>query len=413
MNLHKQKLIVLGTGFAGFSLINEIDVNDYNVSIVSPRNHFLFTPLLPSTTVGTIEFRSIIESIRSATRGIDYYHAVCTSIDTQHQLVLCAPASQGEHPAFSLPYDALVIAVGAENNTYNIPGVTENALFLRELADARAIRQRIIDCFERACTPGLDDGERKRLLHFVVVGGGPTGIEFAAEMHDFLVEDLARTFAQVKNDVRITLLEATDHILSSFDETLGAYATKHFQRQNIELRTGSIVTRVEPTQVYLKDGTVMPYGILVWSTGIGPTGFVRSLPFPKDTNGRISTDDYLRVEGLANVYSCGDCAVIRDRNYPATGQVAQQQGKYLARQFNRMARGKQADPFLYKNLGMLAYIGGSRALADLPSVKGRGYATWLFWRSAYVTRLVSTKNKILVIFDWLKTRIFGRDVSRF
>src|SRR5713101_871679 len=106
MNLHKQKLIVLGTGFAGFSLINEIDVNDYNVSIVSPRNHFLFTPLLPSTTVGTIEFRSIIESIRSATRGIDYYHAVCTSIDTQHQLVLCAPASQGEHPAFSLPYDA-------------------------------------------------------------------------------------------------------------------------------------------------------------------------------------------------------------------------------------------------------------------------------------------------------------------
>src|SRR5258707_13477526 len=248
MTIRKQKLIVLGTGFAGFSIINDIDVNGSDVSIVSPRNHFLFTPLLPSTTVGTIEFRSIIESIRSARRGIDYYHARCTSIDTQHQLVLCAPASQGEHPKFSLPYDALVIAVGAENNTYGIPGVTENAMFLRELSDARSIRQRIIDCFERACTPGMDDAERKRLLHFVIVGGGPTGVELAAEMHDFLVEDLAKTFPHLTRDVRITLVEATDHILNSFDQVLGEYATRHFQRQHIELRTGSIVTKVEPTQ---------------------------------------------------------------------------------------------------------------------------------------------------------------------
>lgn len=430
MTSPRQKLIVLGTGFAGFSLIKDIDVNAYEVWVVSPRNHFLFTPLLPSTTVGTIEFRSIIESIRSAKPEIEYHQAQCTSIDTTNRLVHCLQADGSDQATFCLPYDILVVAVGAENNTYGIPGAVEHALFLRELSDARVIRQRIIDCFERANTPGLDETERKRLLHFVVVGGGPTGVEFAAEMHDFLVEDLSKTFRQLSKDVRITLLEATDHILSSFDGTLGAYAAKHFRRQHIDLRIGSIVTRVEPSKVYLKDGTVIPFGLLVWSTGIGPTNFVRSLLFPKDRTGRILTDDYFRVQarqtrptmsfgradggqGSSIIYALGDCAVIAEKNLPATAQVAQQQGKYLARQFNRMAKGKTAEPFRYKNLGMLAYIGGNRALADLPSVKGRGYVTWLLWRSVYLTRLVSTKNKILVIFDWIKTRIFGRDVSRF
>jgi NADH:ubiquinone reductase (non-electrogenic) len=413
LNLPRQKLIVLGTGFAGFSLIKSIHVKAYDVSVISPRNHFLFTPLLPSTTVGTIEFRSIIESIRSAEPEIRYYQAECTSIDTRGRIVHCSPPHGEDQAAFSLPYDILAIAVGAQNNTYGIPGVVEHALFLRELADARVIRQRIIDCFERAGTPGVEETERKRLLHFVVVGGGPTGVELAAEMHDFLVEDVAKSFRRLSEDVRITLLEATDHILSSFDETLSEYTMKHFKRQHIDLRTGSIVTRVEPSKVYVKDGSVIPFGLLVWSTGIGSTSFVRSLPFPKDRTGRISTDDYFRVQHQSMIYALGDCAVIAEKNFPATAQVAQQEGRYLAGQLNRMAKGKPAEPFQYKNLGMLAYIGGNRALADLPSVKGRGFTTWLFWRSVYLTRLVSMKNKILVIFDWLKTRIFGRDVSRF
>ena len=115
----------------------------------------------------------------------------------------------------------------------------------------------------------------------------------------------------------------------------------------------------------------------------------------------------------AVAYAAGDCAVIAGQSYAATAQVAQQEGRYMARQFNRMAKGKPREPFQYKNLGMLAYIGGNRALADLPNVKGSGYLTWLFWRSVYLTRLVSMKNKILVIFDWLKAITFGRDISRF
>ncbi|HTK82464.1 MAG TPA: FAD-dependent oxidoreductase [Bacteroidota bacterium] len=409
--MSKKKLIILGTGFTAFSIIRDLDVNAYSVLVVSPRNHFVFTPLLPSTTVGTIEFRSISEPIRAVKRGVEYYQGECVSIDLQQKSIVCRHAL--EHSIFSLPYDILIIAVGAENNTYNIPGVAENALFLRELADARAIRQGIIECFERASTPGLNEEERKRLLHFVVVGGGPTGVEFAAEMNDFLEDDLSKAFPRVSPDFRITLLEATDQILSSFDAALGKYTIKQFQRSKIDVRTGSIVTRVEQDRVFLKDGSELRYGLLVWSTGIGPNTLVRSLPFEKDKHQRITVDEFFRVKGQTDVYAAGDCAVIHGQDYPATAQVAQQEGRYIARRLNRMSKGKSAEPFQYKNLGMLAYVGGNRALADLPNVKGSGYFTWLFWRSVYLTRLVSLKNKILVIFDWVKAMIFGRDISRF
>jgi len=151
----------------------------------------------------------------------------------------------------------------------------------------------------------------------------------------------------------------------------------------------------------------------VWSTGNGPTSFVQSLPFEKERRSRLVTDEYLRLTGTENIYSLGDCATIRERDLPATAQVAQQMGKYLAESFNRNARGEVVRPFSFRNMGMLAYIGSRRALADLPNIKGRGISTWLFWRSAYLTKLVSFKNKILVVFDWVKTSIFGRDISRF
>jgi NADH:ubiquinone reductase (non-electrogenic) len=407
----KPTLVILGTGFGAFSLIKKIDTSLYDVIVVSPRNHFIFTPLLPSTTVGTIEFRSIIEPIRTIQQGIRYYQASCTEINTQSQSITCR--SHDEDPVFSLRYDILVIAVGCNTNTFGIPGVEEHALFLKELSDARAIRQRIIDCLEQASLPDVDEVERKHLLHFVVVGGGPTGVEFAAEMHDFIAEDLRKPFSLLMNDVRITLLEASGHLLNTFDATLGAYTMKHFARQRIEVRTGAIVTKVESSQVILNDGSAIPYGILVWSTGNGPMPLVRSLPFAQQKNSRIIVDEYLAVNGYANIYAFGDCATPEKTNYPATAQVAQQEGRYVGQLLNRKGRHQSLKPFRYKNLGMLAYIGSNHALADLASIKGHGFSSWLFWRSAYLTRLVSVKNKLLVLFDWGKTFIFGRDISRF
>ena len=407
----KPKLVILGTGFGAFSIIKQIDTRLFDVAVVSPRNHFLFTPLLASTTVGTIEFRSIIEPVRSARPEISYYHAHCQGIDTKKRTIRCKGVL--ENRSFSLPYDYLVISVGGVSSTYNVPGVREYALFIKDLADARNIRQRIIECLERASQPNIKPGERKRLLHFVVVGGGPTGVELLAEMHDFVIDDLKKSFPGVVNDVRLTLLEATGEILGTFDEVLRAYTLRLFARQRIDVRTKSPVVRIEPGRIILRDKTKIPCGLVVWSTGIGPTSLVASLKVKRDAASRIIVDEHLRMVGHPGVFALGDCSSVIGKNFPATAQVAQQQGKYLAGALKRYAEHKPVEPFQYRSYGMLAYIGAGKALADLERIKGRGFAAWIFWRSVYITRLVSVKNKILVIFDWVKTFLFGRDISRF
>lgn len=403
-------ILVLGTGFAAFSVLKNLD-DRYRVTVVSPRNHFLFTPLLPGTTVGTIEFRSIIEPIRHARKSLLFYHAAVESLDPHQKRVTCAGATAHEH--FTVEYDVLIIAVGSMTSTYNVPGVTEYAVFLKELNDARILRQLVIRNFERANLPTASDQERRRLLHFVICGGGPTGVEFAAELHDFLREDLRRSYPELTPKAKITVVEASEDILNTFDRKLRGYAEALFRRQEIKILTGSRVIRVTRDRVILKDRPPISHGLLLWSTGNGPTPFTLRAPLPKNPGGRIIVDEYFRVRGYRDIYSIGDCAVLENSPLPETAQVAQQQGKYLAYSLNRLGRSIPPRPFRYRHLGMLAYIGGNRALADLQNFKGHGWTTWIFWRSAYLTRVVSLKNKVLVLFDWMKARVFGRDVSQF
>jgi NADH:ubiquinone reductase (non-electrogenic) len=407
----KERVLVLGSGFAAFRFARELGPRYFDVTLVSPRNHFLFTPLLPSTTVGTLEFRSIIEPVRTGIRNVRYYQARARSVDAAARKVTCEAALDGRR--FDLAFDSLIIAVGAETNTFGIPGVREHAFFLKEAADARAIRNRILECFEKASEPGLSGPERAGLLRFVVVGGGPTGVEFAAEMHDLVTEDLRRVYSDLVPLVRITLLEATKQILGGFDAVLGAYTMRHFQRQRIEVKTESPVVNVEAGKITLKDGTEIRNGLVVWATGNAPSEFTRGLPFAKDKGGRVRVDESLRVKDQQGLYALGDCAEVEGKGFPATAQVAEQEGKYLAEDFLRRARGRPSQPFRYRHQGMLAYVGSNRALADLSKVKGRGFSTFLFWRSAYLTKLVGIRNRVLVLFDWVKTALFGRDISRF
>ena len=406
--MDKQTVIVLGSGFGAFGFLKRADSRRVNVTIVSPRNHFLFSPLLPSTTVGTVEFRSIIEPVRTARQDIQYVQARCTAVLPDKRSIVCE--SVLENHSFVLSYDILVIAVGVASGTHGVPGVTEHALFLKELTDARAIRQRIIGCYERAAEPGLTDEERSRLLHTVVVGGGPTGVEVAAELRDFSSRELRRTFPGLVDQARITLLEASPQLLGTFDAVLGDYAKRHFLHEGIDVRTGMQVTEVGARMLTLQDGTVLPFGMLVWSTGTAPTPLVSTLSFARDRAGRLFVDPWLRVDGTENICAIGDCAAFRVQPLPATAQVAQQEGAYLAR---AITSPQPVRPFRYRHYGMLAYIGGNEAVADLATLKGRGFGTWIFWRSAYLTKLVSTKNKVLVLFDWFKAFVFGRDVSSF
>ena len=407
-----KRIIVLGTGFAAFRFLKKINTKLYKITVISPRNHFLFTPLLPSTTVGTIEFRSIIEPIRNV-KNIIFHQSYCTEVDTVNNKVKCLDADTKRQ--YTLDFDYLIVAVGEVTNTFGIEGIKENALFLKDLNDARKIRTMVVDCFENASLPGLSEAEKKDYLRFVVCGGGPTGVEFAAELHDFIEDDVKRKYKYLGDLVEIILIEAKESILASFDKELSEYAMKVFKRQNISLRTKSLVESVDKSNINLNNGCKFKYGLLVWATGNTSTDFVRNSGLTIGRSGKIITDNFFRVKKengyCSNIFAIGDCAVIEGKELPATAQVAQQLGLFMAKYMNKEM--KISVPFKFKNLGMLAYIGGHKALADTPQFKGTGFKTFLLWRSAYLTRLVSFKNKLLVIFDWTKTFLFGRDVSNF
>lgn len=406
-----RKVLVLGGGFAAYRFVRELGPSSgYQATLAAPRNHFLFTPLLPSTTVGTLEFRSILEPLRKQGNA-GFQLMAATGIDRARHVVTGVSPLDGR--PLELPYDDLVIAVGAVPGTFGIPGVADHATFLKEMRDARVIRRRVLDCLEMASAPGLDPAERARLLTFVVVGGGPTGVEFAAELHDFMREDLADVYPDQVRDSRIILLEALPKLLGAFDQSLSEYTAKRFHRVNIDVRTERRVVNVAADRLALHDGSEISFGLLVWATGNAPTDFVKAIDLPKDGAGRLIVGPDLKVKGEDSIYALGDCSIIEGDPLPATAQVAEQQGRYLAKAFVRRAKGKEPGLFVYKKMGMLAYVGGNRAVADLPGIKGRGFITFIFWRSVYLSKLVSFRNRILVFFDWTKSHLLGRDLSRF
>ncbi|KAJ3140792.1 hypothetical protein HK101_003472, partial [Irineochytrium annulatum] len=367
-------------------MIRKLSRNDYDVTVVSPRNHFVFTPLLASTAVGTLEFRCVVEPVHLY--KVDFYEARCQEIDFKEKKLLCSSALESFKDNFTIDYDTLIIATGAESNTFGIPGVKEHAMFLKDVSDARRIRSRILECFEHASQPNVTDEERRAVLHFAVVGGGPTGVEFMAELHDFVTEDVLRVYPKLLSFVRMTVFDVAPRILGSFDGQLSQYASKRFTRKGIRLRLGARVKSVERHQFTLDDGEEVPYGLLVWSTGLTQIELVKSLDgqVAKDpAMKRIVTDNYCRVlqadgKPMHHVYALGDCATTKGINLPCTAQVANQKAAWLGKALNTLATKFSADdytaflpnaipPFEYHHQGSLAYIGKWRAIVDTKSTE--------------------------------------------
>ncbi|KAK8970822.1 hypothetical protein KSP40_PGU019541 [Platanthera guangdongensis] len=322
----KKKVVVLGTGWGGTSFLRNLDSSLYDVQVISPRNYFTFTPLLPSVTSGTVEARSIVEPIRNIIRKkggeIKFWEAECFKIDPSNKRVHCRYTSAkhtGETDEFLVEYDYLVIAIGAKANTFNIPGVEDNCHFLKEIEDAQKIRKSIMDCFERATLPNLNEDERKKILHFVIVGGGPTGVEFAAELHDFVCEDLSKLYPSIYGLVKIAVIQGGEHILTAFDERISTFAEEKFKRDGIDLKIGFRVVKVSDEDITMMSKATgefsVPYGMVVWSAGIGTRLVISDFMKQIGQGNRLvlATDEWLRVSGCDGVYAVGDCASIIQR----------------------------------------------------------------------------------------------------
>lgn len=329
----EMSLLVLGSGWAGFELVRRVRKSMtkkcLEITMVSPRNYFVFTPLLASTTVGTLEYRAIVESIRTIP-DVHFVQARVIDIDFDNKQVVTQSMEADEH-RHVLGYDKLVIACGAVSNTFDIPGVATHAYFLKDIEDARRIRRKVIDCFDRV----LEDRGNEHLVNFAIVGGGPTGVEFAAELHDFIKQDLGRYYPKiVELYAKITIYDMAPRILGGFDAGLAEYASKKFYRQGISVRTSTGVKCVNNEELVLDNGQRERVGMIVWATGLAPNPLVRAIRCDKDKGG-VLVDDHLRLlrngTPVGGVYAIGDCATVKENELPRTAQVAKQQSIYLSK----------------------------------------------------------------------------------
>ncbi|CCG81216.1 Putative uncharacterized protein [Taphrina deformans PYCC 5710] len=326
-NAEKPKLVILGSGWGAVGLVGKLNPENYNVTLISPSNYFLFTPLLPSATVGTVELRSIVEPIRKIINRVrgHYLQATAQSIDPSNKLVEVSDYDiDGKERRFYVPYDKLVISVGAAQNTHGVEGI-EHCHFLKTVQDCTAIRRKVMDNFETAVLPTTTEEERKRLLSFVVCGGGPTGVEFAAELYDMINEDLCDYFPKLlRNEVSVHVIQSRDHILNTYDANISEYAESKFAKDSVDVQINARVQKVESDKVVYSqkiDGKTItkevPYGLCLWSTGVALAPFIQDMCKDIDAQKNrhaVETDSHLRVIGLplGDVYAIGDCSTVQN-----------------------------------------------------------------------------------------------------
>ncbi|ETV86308.1 hypothetical protein, variant 2 [Aphanomyces astaci] len=300
------------------------------------------------------------------------------------------------------------------------------------------IRRRILENFELATQPGVSEATQRQLLHFIVVGGGPTGIEFCAELYDFVNEDLTRLYPQVSNYLQVSLIDAGE-ILSMFNASLRERAMRKIEnRQSMRIIKHNC-TEVKSNAVILDTGEEIPCGLVVWTAGVGPNTLTKTLPWAKSKRGNILTNQFCQVLGAqpsphdaavsaqlklqlpSAVFAIGDCADIENYPLPATAQKAQGQALYLLELLQRTK--PSVEPYRFESMGMMAYLGSYEGLFQAkevtinkqhqPLATFDGWKAWLVWRSAYLTKLGSWRLRLQVPLDWFKAMVVGRDVSRF
>lgn len=352
--------------------------------------------------------------MRHKSKRIRFIQARVKDINFETKVCTCSPAFDTlADKVFELSYDHVVIAPGCTSQTFGTPGVAENALFVKNVKDAMAVRSRLLEIVEMASLPCVSDEEQRALLHIVIVGGGPTGVEISAEMTDLIHDDFSIMYPELKDKFSIAIHDVAAQILSAFDQKLAEHALSSFKRSNVAVHTGSHITKVEPGIMHTKEDGSIRFGLLIWATGNKQVPLVDVLKVSKSKGlPRILTNEFLRpfdLDGkeIPNAYAIGDAADIKGGELPTTAEVACQKGTYLAKVFNTNLQ----DPFDYQQRALVAYTGQHDGV-----VTGKrdwsGPGAWLAWRSKNLSWSRSWRNKILITMNWSLDHVFGKEIAR-
>jgi NADH dehydrogenase len=389
-------IVIIGGGFGGLSAARALRHADVRVTLIDRRNHHVFQPLLYQVATATLSPGDIAAPIRWILRHIRNVRVLlanATRIDTAARRI---ELSDG-----SLDYDWLIVATGSKHAYFGHGDWEPNAPGLKTLEDAIGIRRRILIAFERA--EREEDARRQRdLLTFVIVGGGPTGVELAGTLAEIARQTLRDDFRTIDTTrARILLVEAGPTILQTFPENLRAAARASLARLGIEVREGVAVTAVDSLGVMIGSERV-DAGTVLWAAGVAASSLVKTLGVPLDRAGRVVVEPDLSIPGHPEVFVVGDAAAAMQdgKLLPGVAQTAMQGARHAAKNILRRLKGQPTTPFVYRDLGSMAIVGRRAAISDLGWIRLSGALAWLAWLFLHIFMLVGFRNRVVVLFEW-------------
>jgi NADH:ubiquinone reductase (H+-translocating) len=417
----RRRVVILGGGFGGVSAARRFEqllpwTPWLDVTLVSQRNYLLFTPMLAEVAAGSVEAGNVGVPLRAACPRTRFRRAEVLGVDPDRRIVHLRRGDALE----ALPYDHLVLALGAVPNFRDLPGVAANALTLATLEDARRLRDHVLGRLEQA-DHEPDPAERRRWLTFVVAGGGFAGTEAVASLFD-LVHSVLRYFPNVRaGEPRFVLVHSRERILPELGDRLAGHASGKLVSRGIELRLGVTVAGADADRVMLSDGELLAARTLVWAAGnrpspvplVGPEGSLRRAA---PGVGAVPVDRTLKVRGSETIWAVGDCARVPDLSRrgaacPPTAQHAVRQGRLVADNVVAAISGAAPEPFRFRGLGFLVPLGRQSAAAELRGMRFSGLPAWLLWRGVYLWKLPGPQKRLRVLLDWTIELLFPRDIA--
>jgi len=411
------QIVIVGGGFGGVATARQLErklrKGEAEVTLVSKDNFLLFNPMLPEVAGSGIEAHHILSPLRELCRHTTVTIGTVQEVDVEGHSITVA---HGPHQALCvIPYDHLVLGVGAITNFSELSGMAQHALGLKTIGDALFLRNHLINMMEEADVE-TDPGLRKEFLTFVVAGGGFSGVETVAELNDF-VHQAARYYSRIHpSEIRVVLLHAGERILPELTERLAGFADKLLRRRGVEIRLGTMLNGATECEAVLKSGEIIPTRTLVSTVGTAANPLNSKLALPKDERGRLVVGPTLQTADHPELWALGDCAAVPNQATgalaPPTAQFALREGTLVADNIIAVVRGEKPRPFSFPGLGQFVSLGHRSAVAEILGFKLSGFVAWFLWRSVYLEKLPGLSRKMRVAADWTLDLLYGRDITQ-
>lgn len=398
-----KRVVIVGMGFGGLRAARALAGKGMEVIVVDRQNYHLFQPLLYQVATAALEQESIAYPIRAIVQRWEGVHfrlaEVCGANFANRRLFIAGDV---------IDYDYLVLAAGSVTNFFGMESIERHGHDLKNLNHAVELRNQILGSFEQAATDP-DPARRRALLTFVIVGGGPTGVEFAGALAELTRFVLTKDYPELHATVpRIVLVEAHDRLLSSFPEELQLYALEKLKRMGVEVLLDTSVVSAEPERVLLRENFVIPAHTMFWSAGVCAAPLAAHIPVPTAAGGRIPVEPDLTLAGHPEVFVIGDLALVNQDGVPLpmVAPVAMQQGEYAGKAIVARNLGKSMPPFRYRDKGTMATIGRNAAIATVLGKSYSGYPAWIVWLGLHLYYLIGFRNRVLVLLNWAYYYLF-------